>query len=393
MVGKCSQPGRERDPIAELARLIAHADTHEESAPSDNCFREETVSDGYNETSELPPAPQLPVALNEHDQACEHDEDRSDAQAHDVDDELYATEEKYQDSEAPHCTGEEFQDGEIPLCPTAEEHPDNEVPRVRRRSLTLVMAMFGLALLGSACAVGYRNMFGGSIFSALPPTLQAINAQNRIAPAPNEPKAIGGGNARQIGPATTGSIDNMVSREEQPATVAPPKTARRSSLSRTGAPMTSTADQAIPNQAVPRVAVTAGAPAPPAAIAATPQGLDQSTGADATAPPYHEHFAAVPVAHANSDTAAVTAPVVASGYAVQVTSERSEVRAQAAFRALQAKYPNELSGHQPIIRRADLGAAGIYYRALVGPFASAKKAAKMCSGVKAVGGDCIVQKN
>ena len=94
-----------------------------------------------------------------------------------------------------------------------------------------------------------------------------------------------------------------VSREEQPATVAPPKTARRGSLSRTGAPMTSTADQAIPNQAVPRVAVTAGAPAPPTAIAPTPQGLDQSTGADATAPPYHEHFATVPVAHANSDSA------------------------------------------------------------------------------------------
>ena len=134
-----------------------------------------------------------------------------------------------------------------------------------------------------ALIVAPRRRLG--IFSALPPTLQAINAQNRIAPAPNEPKAIGGGNARQIGPATTGSIDNMVSREEQPATVAPPKTARRDSLSRTGAPMTSTADQAIPNQAVPRVAVTAGAPAPPAAIAATPQGLDQSTGADATAPP------------------------------------------------------------------------------------------------------------
>ena len=82
----------------------------------------------------------------------------------------------------------------------------------------------------------------------------------------------------------------------------------------------------------------------------------------------------------------MTAPVVASDYAVQVTSERSESRAQAAFRALQAKYPNQLSGHQPIIRRADLGAAGIYYRALVGPFASAKKAAKMCSGVKGVGG-------
>ena len=38
----------------------------------------------------------------------------------------------------------------------------------------------------------------------------------------------------------------------------------------------------------------------------------------------------------------MTAPVVASGYAVQVTSERTESRAQAAFRALQAKHPTSL---------------------------------------------------
>ena len=31
--------------------------------------------------------------------------------------------------------------------------------------------------------------------------------------------------------------------------------------------------------------------------------------------------------------------------------------------------------------------------ALVGPFASAEKAAKLCNGLKAAGGDCIIQKN
>jgi hypothetical protein len=107
----------------------------------------------------------------------------------------------------------------------------------------------------------------------------------------------------------------------------------------------------------------------------------------------HEHSAAVVVAHATDDSAVVTAPVAASGYAVQVTSERSESGAQAAFRALQAKYPNQLRGRQATVRRADLGAGGIYYRALVGPFASAEKAAKLCSALKAAGGDCIIQKN
>ena len=157
----------------------------------------------------------------------------------------------------------------------------------------------------------------------------------------------------------------MASREEQPATIGPPKAAPRASLPRASAPATPAAGQAVPNQAVPRAAV-AESPAPRLTVAAAPQRPGQSDGADVTAASNHEHLAAVPVAHANADsTAAVTAPVVASGYAVQVTSERSESRAQAAFRALQAKYPNQLSGHQPIIRRADLGAAGIYYRALV----------------------------
>jgi len=73
--------------------------------------------------------------------------------------------------------------------------------------------------------------------------------------------------------------------------------------------------------------------------------------------------------------------------------ESTESAAQAAFRALQAKYPNQLRGRQATIRRADLGAGGIYYRALVGPFASAEKASELCRGLKAAGGDCIIQKN
>ena len=80
-------------------------------------------------------------------------------------------------------------------------------------------------------------------------------------------------------------------------------------------------------------------------------------------------------------------------YAVQVTSQRSEAEAQASFRELRAKFPNLLGGREPIIRRADLGAKGTYYRALVGPFASAEQAAEMCSGLKAAGGNCLVQKN
>jgi hypothetical protein len=67
--------------------------------------------------------------------------------------------------------------------------------------------------------------------------------------------------------------------------------------------------------------------------------------------------------------------------------------AQSSFRALQVKYPNLLGGREPIVRRADLGEKGIYYRAMVGPFASREQATDLCSNLKAAGGSCIVQKN
>jgi hypothetical protein len=141
---------RERDPIAELARLIAQADTQEESAPSDNRLRQETVSVDYEETPELPPAPQLAVDLNDDDQSCEHDEHRSDDQACGVDDDLSAAEQQYQDSEFPHDP--ERRGGEIPHYPVEEEHQDCEALRVRRHRLTLAMAirLFRHCLTGGA---------------------------------------------------------------------------------------------------------------------------------------------------------------------------------------------------------------------------------------------------
>jgi hypothetical protein len=327
MADKRFRSDRECDRIAELARLIAQSDTHEGSAPAGNRFREETVSDGYDEPRELPPAPQLPFDVNEDEQAFERDEHRLDDQAYDIDDLSYAAEEGHQ----------------------------NEVPRVRRRSLTLLMAICGLALIGTACAFGYRDIFGGVAPPRLPPTTSAVNEPDRIAAAPSEPQAQSRGNAGQVGPATTGSIDNMVSPEEQPTTtMGPPKAAPRSSPPGARAPTTPAAGQPVPNQ---------------------------------------EHLIGAPTAPNANSVAAITPPAWGSGYAVQVTSERSENRAQAAFRSLQAKYPNQLNGREPTIRRADLGAAGIYYRALVGPFASAEKAAKLCNGLKAAGGDCIIQKN
>jgi cell division septation protein DedD len=52
-----------------------------------------------------------------------------------------------------------------------------------------------------------------------------------------------------------------------------------------------------------------------------------------------------------------------------------------------------LAGREPMVRRNDLGAKGVYYRTMVGPFVSAEQANELCSNLKAAGGNCIVQKN
>jgi hypothetical protein len=108
--------------------------------------------------------------------------------------------------------------------------------------------------------------------------------------------------------------------------------------------------------------------------------------------------AQAPAAPARTASVAPQASAPAStgggaGSYVQVSSQRSEGEAQAAFRSLQAKFPNQLGGRQPSIHKADLGAKGTYYRAMVGPFANASEASQLCASLKAAGGQCLVQRN
>lgn len=90
---------------------------------------------------------------------------------------------------------------------------------------------------------------------------------------------------------------------------------------------------------------------------------------------------------------AAAAPVATGAYLVQVSSQRSEGDAKASFRALQGKFPSVLGSREAVIRRADLGSRGTYYRAMVGPFGNASEASQLCSDLKAAGGQCVIQRN
>jgi hypothetical protein len=332
----------------------------------------------------------------------------------------------------------------------AEVYDDETPARSRRSGLVVVLAMLALVMIGAGGAFAYRAMFGGAILApSLPPVIKANDAPNKI--VPNQTAA-----SNPAGATTSGAPDKLVSREEQPIPVqpanAPPRVvstipvlpapgAAPAGAPTTGAP----ALPAVPAQpsAPPKAAGPAQAPAAPLAGSGEPKKVhtvtirsDQVGNANAAAPapapaarPKAEAparatapkaggnapLAIVPVAQGAAPaqiaeppprtrvarTEAPSAPVAtapaaapaAGGYAVQVTSQRSEAEAQTEFKSLQAKFPGQLGNRQPIIHRADLGDKGTFYRALVGPFASSEAAAAMCSNLKAAGGSCIVQKN
>jgi hypothetical protein len=78
---------------------------------------------------------------------------------------------------------------------------------------------------------------------------------------------------------------------------------------------------------------------------------------------------------------------------VQLSAQKSEEEAQAAFRAMQVKYATQLSGRQPTFRRKDLGEKGVFIGVQVGPFASHDEAVQSCESLKSAGGSCMIQKN
>jgi len=87
-----------------------------------------------------------------------------------------------------------------------------------------------------------------------------------------------------------------------------------------------------------------------------------------------------------------TGTIPSGTYVVQVSSQRSEAQAQAAFANLQSRYSGVLGGVTPVIQRADLGDRGTFYRVRI-PAGSRGKANDLCERLKSAGGDCFVRRN
>jgi hypothetical protein len=319
---------------------------------------------------------------------------------------------------------------------------DAEEPAPKRRGgLTTVIVVLALAVVGTGGAFAYRTYIG-SPRSGDPPIIKADTSPTRI-PAPTDANAkvpdrlATGDGTEKIVPREEAPVDVNANTKAGPRMVFPPLNQNANppspaSVAPNGPPPTNAGNGTMPNNqpraiktftvrgdqpdaaavpvgtipAAPSPAVVARPPTP-ARAAAMPRTPPTNAEASANAPlslspqAGQQPVQAAPVAeprthvanNAPAQIAPAGAPASSGGYLVQVSSQKNEADAQASYRVLQGKFPGVLGSHSALIKRADLGDKGVYYRAMVGPFGSSEEASQFCGSLKSAGGQCVIQRN
>jgi hypothetical protein len=305
----------------------------------------------------------------------------------------------------------------------------------RRGGMVTVVVVLALAVVGTGAAFAYRT-YVGAPRSGEPPIIRADAGPTKIVPAPTDgaPKVpdrmAAGDGAEKLVPREEAPVD--VNAKSGPRVVFPPLNQNSSpptvaSVAPGGSQLAAAGNGTLPNnepRKVKTLPVRGDQPdgtAPPVTSAAPPTAKPAAAAKTSPAPPRNQPSAAnanassnaplslvpqgneptpAPVAETRTRVAA-TNPVQSApgagassgGYLVQVSSQRNETDAQASYRALQSKFPAVLGSRSPVIKRADLGDKGVYYRAMVGPFSSSDEASQFCGSLKTAGGQCVVQRN
>ena len=306
------------------------------------------------------------------------------------------------------------------------EEESEEPVRKRGGGLLTVAAVLALAVVGTGAAFAYRTYLGGPR-SGDPPIIKADNTPTKVIPAPADPSSktpdrmpVGDG-AEKIVPreekpvdvnATSGAprvvFPPLTPNANPPpaasvATAAPPAAAASGPMPTNGT-LPSSEPRKIKTLSVRGDQADAG-PAPPPAPAAKPAKSASAAPRNAPQPAATAPLSLAPDAQASAPApeprrvATLQPPPGAPGtgavqategkFLVSITSQPTEAEAQAAFRSMQKKYPDQLSSHSPVIKRVD-GKKGVSYRAMVGPFASRDEATRFCTNYSTAGGQCWV---
>ena len=434
------------DPLTELARLIGKNDPYAEFGRSGS--REDERQHGYARSESARDDWQLSSAREHYDERYDegHEEARPesygsgrDSYAPNADLPLTPRVSDWRSDHAPSYDEEPHPDhdqdgqsyGDEDLHARLEDHEDDQradlgvsadhqeeqsyddPPRAYRHGgLATALALIGCAILGTAGAYAYRSYFGQPGLSQPPPVITAdTGLPSKIVPAPAGDAQSGKSIQDRVANATR---EQVVSKQEEPVAL--------KDLGTQGAPRA-----VSPTPPAPAPGPSAVAPSAPAAPSGTeprkvrtvtirPDGGDAS-GRQATAPaapgaapapraatpapkngplsldPQAQDSAPPPAPRTRTATAPVGSTGSSGGFLVQLSSQKTEADATSSFRSLQAKFPNELGGRQAVIRRADLGTKGVFYRTMVGPFGSAQEANQFCASYKAAGGTCVVPNN
>ncbi len=310
----------------------------------------------------------------------------------------------------------------------AEDH----VPK-RRGGMVTVVVVLALAVLGTGGAFAYRT-FMGSARSGEPPIIRADAGPTKIVPAPADgiakvpDRMSSGDGTEKIVPREEAPVD--VNAKSGPRVVFPPLNQNGNPPSmaivgQSATPSANAGNGTLPNNEPRKVrtlsvrgdqpdgaatpvtatpaaaakqaaAARASATAPAVALRTLPSAANANANAPLSLSPQSAQPAAEPPTRVATTTPAQIAPSGgggSGGYLVQVSSQKNEADAQASYRALQGKFPAVLGSRAPVIKRADLGEKGIYYRAMVGPFGSPDEASQFCGSLKSAGGQCVVQRN
>jgi hypothetical protein len=382
--GASSDPARQAvsDPLAELARLIGQDEAF--GAIVRNSTRPEQRAEPQREP-EPPPSSWRGRS-----------EPAGWQTRHDAGGEYYGEGEGHEAPEG-HYEGE-------------EEYAD-PVPQRRRGAIVMVAAVVGLALVGTAGAFGYWAWSTGP--RGEPPLIKADTTPNKVVPA-TQGEGAGNKSVYDRYADRGGTSERMVSREEAPTDIkpAPPRAVYPaaggvygpapaqpaaapppSGVSANGEPRKVHTEVIRPNPNQMAAADIGQPVAPPLTVASTPPSPPPAPAAPAKqTAPRTKQAAQTPAAQpTEAPPAREAAPT--GGYVVQLSSQKTEEEARASFKVLATKYAAVFGDREPYIKRVNIPEKGTFYRANVGPFATASEANHFCSNLKIVGGQCIVQKN
>ena len=305
----------------------------------------------------------------------------------------------------------------------------------RRGGMMTVAVVLALAVIGTGAAFAYRT-YVGSPRSGEPPIIKADTAPTKIVPAPADASAkmpdrlAAGDGTEKIVPreeapvdvnanAKAGSAGGVPAAEPERQSAAggergAGRCRRRRNAANGTLPNTSRARSRPSRSGRPgRRAAAPRAPAPaPAAASRAPRAA--AAGARSAATPSRCSSANAPLslspqAAQPSGRAAEPRTRVAASAGPDRAQPRQRRRrrripgpgllaAQRGRRAglvqgLAGQVPDLLGSRSPLIKRADLGDKGVYYRAMVGPFGSPEEASQFCGSLKTAGGQCVVQRN